>query len=411
MWINKKDELLQVVKKNEKVLLYGTGWVGKTVARFLKKCGKEKEILALIQTNVPKKKTILEVFPVDTIGKFVEIAKEALVIMAVRPETVELGTKTLTEYGFSNICVVAYELYCEILREEHIKTDFVCAGFVKSGTTSLYTALRKHPDIFLPQEKETHYMGWRKRYEDAPDRYNKRHYANVKKGKVVGAIEPSYRKSAVGIYESFGPDVKLIFMMRNPADAAYSNFKMMMRRPKCMQLVKYYFKYRKFSVKMFDDYIDDYVTNQKDPRFCYDVWIEQYCKLFKPENMFFIFFEEIISEPEKVFNELQEFLGVKIKKYGELPHSNDGKEVSKNLICAWINYKLIRKKIYLKSEKNKEEQERHKEFCRNIRKYTLVDNYEKMKPEQRKRLDKFFEPSIKKLEEITGKSLKGIWYS
>ncbi|WP_201327710.1 sulfotransferase [Thermotomaculum hydrothermale] len=34
--------------------------------------------------------------------------------------------------------------------------EFFCVGAAKSGTTTLHNILIQHPDIFLPDVKETH---------------------------------------------------------------------------------------------------------------------------------------------------------------------------------------------------------------------------------------------------------------
>ena len=118
--------------------------------------------------------------------------------------------------------------------------NFVVAGVPKSGTTSLYFYLRQHPAIYLPSKKELHYFSYpylasntggpgdadilkslcasRHSYED--------HYQFSGNKKAVGEISPSYfyySGSADRIRRALG-NVKIILMLRNPVDKAYSQY-------------------------------------------------------------------------------------------------------------------------------------------------------------------------------------------
>lgn len=325
-------------------------------------------------------------------------------------EQTELAEKILEESGCKNIAHIDYELIAELGAREHVKLDFVCVGFVKCGTSSLHKALKKHKGIFLPKKKETLYMGWRLATEDAPKRFNRIYFSDVKEGQITGNIEPSYHNNADGIYECYGKDTKIIFVVRNPADATYSYFKMLMRKTLDKRQVNYYRRYFRYNVNMFDDYIQDYVVTEDNIRFKYIDYIRKYDEYFGKNYIKVIFFEEMIQNTKKVMNEVQQFIGVEPKKFSSFPHSNEGKEISKNYICAYINRIIYFMDVKLRpvySQKIKKCHERCKKF---IHKYTLVENEEKMNPSSRAFLDEFYKESIHELEDYCGKSLKGLWY-
>ena len=94
-------------------------------------------------------------------------------------------------------------------------------------------------------------------------------------------------------FKCYGSDIKLIFMMRNPVDAAYSYFKMMMRNPVNKHLVSYYLKHFSFSPDMFRTYITEYVTNPSDLRFHYDIWIYDYLKYLKKKICILLFLKRL----------------------------------------------------------------------------------------------------------------------
>jgi len=97
-------------------------------------------------------------------------------------------------------------------------------------------------------------------------------------------------------------------MLRNPADATYSYFKMKMRRSDDPVHRMYFKKYRKYTPEMFKEYLDDDIFSGKDQRFSYDIWLKEYLKYFPRESIKIIIFEEIIREPERILTEIQEFI-------------------------------------------------------------------------------------------------------
>lgn len=325
-------------------------------------------------------------------------------------EETELAGQVLAKSGCKNIAYIDYELMAEIGAREHIHLDFVCAGFVKCGTSSLHRALKKQKKIFLPKKKETLYMNWRLKTEDAPERFNSIYFSDVKEGQVTGDIEPSYHNNADGIYECYGKGTKLLFVVRNPADAAYSYFKMLMRKTLDKRQVNYYRRYFGYHVNMFDDYIQDYIVTESNARFKYINYIRKYEEYFGKDRIKVIFFEELIQNTEQVMNEVQKFIGIKPKKISSLPHSNEGKTVSRNYISAWINRQLYCKDVELRSVYSQKKKARHEKCKAFLHKYTLVENEEKMNPSSRAFLDEFYKDSIRELEAYCGKSLEGLWY-
>ena len=305
---------------------------------------------------------------------------------------------------------VDYPLLASMSWRDHVKLDFLCVGFPKTGTTSLHAALRKNKRIYLPREKETKYGNWKYSYLDAPERFREMYCQNIPEDSLFGGVEPSYFQKASFVYETYGPDVKLIFMLRNPADATYSYFKMMMRRSVETEMRKYYRKYRKYCPDMFQDYMQDFTYSNKDQRFQYDIWIREYLKYFRKEQMMFLIFEEVIREPERILNEVQKFIGVKPKKFTELPHSNSGKEVARDYLCYRINAKLQRMKLNRKEDADPKQRERFRQFQKWVWKYTLIENNEKIPEADREELLEFYKLSIQETERLVGKSLEGLWY-
>jgi hypothetical protein len=105
------------------------------------------------------------------------------------------------------------------------KPDFLIIGAQKCGTSSLFHYLRQHPDLSLPLLKEIQFfsleysMGWKWYKDQFPEK-------PFFKRRLTGEASPYYLFHPlvpVRVAKHL-PGVKLIVMMRNPVDRAYSHF-------------------------------------------------------------------------------------------------------------------------------------------------------------------------------------------
>jgi hypothetical protein len=106
---------------------------------------------------------------------------------------------------------------------------FIIIGAQKSGTTSLLQYLRQHPNIGATHKKEVHFFSWW--YEKGMDWY-RAHFPLEGEAPVVGEASPSYllHPGVPARVHAVLPDVKLIVMLRNPVDRAYSHHQMNARK-------------------------------------------------------------------------------------------------------------------------------------------------------------------------------------
>jgi len=113
--------------------------------------------------------------------------------------------------------------------------DFVIIGAAKSGTTSLYRYLSLHPEIFMSDPKEPEFFARDDIYSKGLDWYLSL-FDGAEKHQVAGeastiySLWPHFPRSA-GRMSDIVPNAKLIYVMRNPVDRAYSYY---------VQLVKNY---------------------------------------------------------------------------------------------------------------------------------------------------------------------------
>lgn len=107
--------------------------------------------------------------------------------------------------------------------------DFVVIGAAKSGTTSLWAYLRTHPEIWMPASKELPFFSVDSRYEAGYEEFCRTHLGDAPGDRLIGKATPQYmsqatQKVAVRIAQTL-PDAKLIAILRDPVDRAYSAYR------------------------------------------------------------------------------------------------------------------------------------------------------------------------------------------
>jgi hypothetical protein len=225
--------------------------------------------------------------------------------------------------------------------------DFIGIGAQKAGTTWLARNLQAHPQIYMPR-KEVHYFDrkihdkrtglgrflgrssadaqWRRqarhwtvlhtfrrpslqnllwdlKYYMMP--YNDRWYASVFEesgAKVAGEITPAYSildSDKIAHVHDIMPNTKIIFMMRNPIERAWSQAVMSFDKAKgsTEQIGKAKFL-RKLSRNSFQK-LTSYLKTLEN-------WEEYF-----PQDRFFVgFLEDVRFSPEELLSSLYGFLGV-----------------------------------------------------------------------------------------------------
>jgi hypothetical protein len=116
---------------------------------------------------------------------------------------------------------------------------FIIFGASRSGTTGLYTYLKQHPEVFMSPAKETNFFAYEGRppncagpgadyVNNSTTRLEEYEalFANAGAAKARGEASPLYlyEHGTAARIRAWLPDVKLIAILRNPVDQAYSHF-------------------------------------------------------------------------------------------------------------------------------------------------------------------------------------------
>jgi hypothetical protein len=109
------------------------------------------------------------------------------------------------------------------------KLDFVIGGAQKSGTCSLDRLLRTHRGVQMSSKKETHFFDDETRDWIAPSYTALDAFFPDHDSRLRGEATPVtlYWRPAQERLRAHNPDVKLIFLLRDPVQRAFSHWRMM----------------------------------------------------------------------------------------------------------------------------------------------------------------------------------------
>lgn len=191
------------------------------------------------------------------------------------------------------------------------KVQFLIAGVQKGGTTSLDQYLRQHPGIRMATIKEVHFFDSEEYFAPGKVDYDPyhRHFPEAGTGIICGEATPiySYWADSVRRIWEYNSAIKLIILLRDPVQRAWSHWKMESRRGS---------ESMPFSVAIRGESqrarqalpLQDRVISYVDRGF-YSEQIRRLRRYFAPEQVLFLksesFFQNPAGELKKVFQFLE----------------------------------------------------------------------------------------------------------
>jgi hypothetical protein len=183
--------------------------------------------------------------------------------------------------------------------------QFLVISPPKTGSTWLACTLRRHPQLFLPTIKEVKYfsslykwldLGWyAEQFLPAEER-------------IAGEASPSYALLPIERIQAIRrllPDLKLIFLMRDPISRAWSH-------------AKHCHRYREANFRTSRTNYDAVTEAEWEVNFFHD-WtltngdylgqLKRWSSVFPREQMYVGFYESIATRPVEMLRELFAFLG------------------------------------------------------------------------------------------------------
>lgn len=177
--------------------------------------------------------------------------------------------------------------------------NFMVVGAQKAGTTWLFECLNEHPAVFVPELKETHFFCPPERCRHSRKHLGEQWYLNLFPSGGSHAVagdmttDDMYYGAAEDIHR-LNPNMKIIFMLRNPVDRAYSAYWMKRRHS--------------LEAEHFEQSLDENV--QLLERGLYFRQIVPFLEKFGAANIRIYIYEEATRQPEAFFADLCRFLGV-----------------------------------------------------------------------------------------------------
>lgn len=208
-----------------------------------------------------------------------------------------------------------------------IMPNFIIVGAPKCGTTSLYHYLNQHPQIFMSPNKEPGFFAYegKKPIHSGPgDRYAwtaKKSIVNLKSyqalfedsGSSIARGEATtmylYLKEAPVRIHKYLPNAKIIMVLRDPIERAFSHY-LQVRRDNREWI-------RDFSeaLKLEDKRIEKNFAPAWHYRHVslYSTQVQRYLKYFSNEQIRIYLYDDFIETPQKVIQDIFDFLGVDSK--------------------------------------------------------------------------------------------------
>ncbi len=192
---------------------------------------------------------------------------------------------------------------------------FLIVGVQKAGTTSIYGYLKEHPQVYMSPIKETNFFAtdWENKTEKQPDRGTRKRinswerycelFINVKDEIAIGEASPNYLvnyKTSSEMIQRYVPDVKMIAILRNPVDRAYSDYLMHLRDGINVGKVRSLSEQVKFRA-------DSSSTIKKG---LYYAPVKHYFDTFDREKLKIILHDDLTKDSLKVMQEIYRFIGV-----------------------------------------------------------------------------------------------------
>lgn len=178
--------------------------------------------------------------------------------------------------------------------------DFLIIGAQKAGTTTLFRDLESHPKIAFSHHKEPHSLCYDAVLTPRGRRRYAAYFSHVQPGQICGEAStgytrfPQFQGAPQRALKALGPDLRLLYIVRNPVDRVVSHH------------------HHSYSDSKMPASIDEAVRS--DDRLItftrYGVQLEPWLQEFGAGQLKVLVFEEYMSQRRQGAAEAQQFLGV-----------------------------------------------------------------------------------------------------
>jgi Sulfotransferase domain len=184
----------------------------------------------------------------------------------------------------------------KVSMSEYRLPDFVIIGAAKAATTWLSYNLSAHPEVLLPSQ-ELHYFS---RFHGKGQDWYRAHFRDAQETQLIGEKSASYLADPATPLRLHGlmPRAKLIAQLRNPIERAYSDYCMHYRRGEVSRDIARYLDPERTPIPRLLDH--GFYYRQ----------LMSFMRVFPPEQIRILLYDDIRQRPSEVFADVCGFLGI-----------------------------------------------------------------------------------------------------
>ena len=206
-----------------------------------------------------------------------------------------------------------------------IKPNFLVIGAMKAGTTMLHGLLAQHPQVFVPSRKEFAFFAHDPAHKPLTEAAYLSYFRDAGPVKRVGECSTQYTKkpmmngAAERAHRFLGPDVKIIYVVRNPMSRMRSHF---------------------FHDHTMPQRFSEAVARRQDLESYSSYWyqLSDWMQRFGAAAVHVVRFENLVADPRKEMSTIFDFLGVDpgIAENLELDELNENSSSDKRVVPRWF---------------------------------------------------------------------------
>jgi sulfotransferase family protein len=292
--------------------------------------------------------------------------------------------------------------------------NFLLIGAAKAGTSSVFAYLGQHPDVFISPTKEPNYFalaGQEVRFAGPGDSIINRAsitrldayealFKSARKGMAVGEASTLYlyMPAAAEAIQRLIPDVRLVAILRDPAERAYSSY-LHMRRDGREPMTTFEDALMEEETRISNDW--EHLWHYSRLGFYYSQ-LKRYYDRFPREQIGVWLYEDLESDPQRVLQEVFAFLGVDQTFVPDMSirHKVAGTPRSKALHAALTQpnaAKALVKRLLPSRVRG--------HLYGTLMQKNIVSHREELQPAVRRRLQTLYRSDVESLSNLLGRDL------
>jgi hypothetical protein len=221
-----------------------------------------------------------------------------------------------------------------------MKVDFFIVGAPKAGTTSLYHYLSEHPQVEMSSQKEPDYFS-DEAIQEGGMYYGKNRINTLKKYEALfmqkegvlygeGSVSYLFYENVATDIKKYNPDAKIIIMLRNPIERAFSHYLM------------------DYRLGLLSDSFEDVINKKSKHRNAYLFYqqyisvgnycqqLKRYFEEFGKENILLIDYEDFKNDVGKAVYLVYSFLDISTEFSANINKKHNAFTMPKNKLIRFV---------------------------------------------------------------------------